>query len=146
MKNQAHVEKLLAVTGRLNALIRRENELLGALRHAEIKPVLEEKQMLSAVYARHYQALREAESLSDVDPALRRQLAETLAEFGTLLEENKMRLAANLEASRAMFAVIAEAAREHQATSHVYGKSGEIRDAGSKGFKPALSVGLNQEL
>ena len=108
--------------------------------------MLEEKQMLSAVYERHYQALREAETLDDVEPSLRRQLTETLAEFGTLLEENKTRLEANLEASRAMFAVIAEAAKEHQASSHVYGKSGEIRDASSKGFKPALSVGLNQEL
>lgn len=146
MNTSDRVMKLLSVTGQLNNLIQRENEMLAAQKSDGLKDLIEEKQSLGAVYEQHVRVLREEETMKEVDPSLRRRLAEALDTFSGLLEENKSRIEANIEASRRMFEIIAEAAKESQLGAGVYGNSGTIGGNPKRGYAPPLSVGMSQEL
>lgn len=69
-----------------------------------------------------------------------------MAGFDALLAENRARLAAKMEATKRVFEVIADVAKEHHTGANVYGKSGAMQSRSRQAYTPALSVGVNQEL
>lgn len=142
------VKRLISVTGKLSVLVQRENEALqspGAV--SELKDIVSEKQQLGHLYEEHLKGLGDEENLSEVDPDLRRRLKEAVVTFNGLLDENRARLEAKIEASRHLFEVIAECAKDHQGKKKagVYGQSGSVDQPARQAYGQPLSVGLNQE-
>jgi hypothetical protein len=66
--------------------------------------------------------------------------------FAKLLDENRVRVQATLEASHRMFEIIAAAVKDQQTTTGGYGQTGSVGGNAAKAYRPALSVGVNQEL
>ena len=118
---------------------------MGSSRASGLKELLDEKKALSNIYEQQAKILEDEKSMSEIDQNLRLRLKEAIFSFTSLLEENSVRLAAKMEATKRVFEVIANAAKEYQNASTGYGKTGHIGGAIHKAYKPAVSVGLNQE-
>jgi tRNA nucleotidyltransferase/poly(A) polymerase len=140
------IDKFLRVMAQLNTVIKRENELLAAHKTRSLATVVEEKKALSGAYEQHIKVLQEPGALDGIDPALRRRLADGLELFAKLLDENRARVQATLEASHRMFEIIAEVAKDQNVAATGYGHSGAPDRGAAKAYRPALSVGVNQEL
>ena len=146
MSSEDKIKKLLNVTGRLSRLVQQENEILaGDSRAAGLKDLLDEKKALSSIYEQQAKILEDEKALAEIDQNLRARLKDAIYSFNSLLEENGVRLAAKMEATKRVFEVIANAAKEYQNSATGYGKSGHMGNSIHKAYKPAVSVGLNQE-
>jgi len=119
--------------------------LAGSSRALGLKDMLDEKKALSSIYEQQAKILEDEKSMSEIDQNLRLRLKEAIFAFNALLEENSVRLVAKMEATKRVFEVIANAAKEYQASSTGYGKTGNIGGSIHKAYQPAVSVGLNQE-
>lgn len=140
------IDRFLKVMAQLHAVIKRENELLAAHKTRGLAAIVDEKKKLSGVYEQHIKALQEKGALDGVDEGVRQRLRERIDGFAELLDENRIRVQATLAASRRMFEIIAESVKEYSASNSGYGETGTIGGSTAKAYRPALSVGVNQEL
>ena len=140
------IDKFLRVMAQLQAVIRRENALLASHKMRGLAEIVEEKQKLSDVYEQHLKVLQQDGVLDDVDERVKERLRVRVKGFADLLDENRIRVQATLTASRRMFEIIAEAVKEYSTSNSGYGETGTIGRKGTKAYRPALSVGVNQEL
>ena len=139
--------ELLDVTARLSKLLKQENAILASNKRANrIKPLQEEKIALSNAYEQQLQTLGNEDDLKDIDPGLTNRLRDAVTSFGLLLEENATRLKAKIDAGEHLFRIISESAIDHQDKTAGYGSSGAAVDNKRQAYRPAVSVGLNQEL
>lgn len=146
MSNQDKIKTLLNITGRLSRLVQQENEILaGSSRASGLKDLLEEKKVLGDIYEQQVKILEDETALAEIDSNLRARLKEAVFSFTSLLDENSVRLKAKIEATKRVFEVIANAAKEYQSSAAGYGKTGNMGGSIHKAYKPAVSVGLNQE-
>ena len=145
MEPTERIEKFLKVISRLGAVIRRENQMLSEHKTRGLSEIVDEKKTLSGAYEHHITALQEPGALDGVDHSVRERLFESLDSFAALLDENRTRVQAMLEASHRMFEIIADAVKDQQASYAGYGQSGTMGGDAAKAYRPALSVGLNQE-
>ncbi|GEM_PF-1083434 len=148
MKAEERVKRLLSVTTKLSDLVKQENELLAQDKRArDLADIVNEKQSLSTVYEQHIQSINEDASMSEVDSALRQRLKDAIAGFNQLLAENKIRLEAKIHASKHLFQVISDCARDRLNETGAYGENGTRENAAARqAYRPPVSVGLNQEL
>ncbi|MEE2999596.1 MAG: hypothetical protein VX693_06700 [Pseudomonadota bacterium] len=138
---------LLDVTARLSKLLKQENAILATNARANrIKPFQKEKIALSYAYEQQLQTIGNEEDLKDIDPSMAKRLRDAVTSFGLLLEENATRLKAKIDAGEHLFRIISESAIDHQDKTAGYGSSGATVDNKRQAYRPAVSVGLNQEL
>ena len=146
MTIEEKIKKLLSVTGRLSKLLKQENEILGQPGSTKGLPeMIAEKQSLSVVYEQHIKIVNEDENLQLVEPGLRRRLTDALTAFGILLDENTIKIRARMEVTDRIFLIISEAAKSHQNINGGYGQNGAIVTSARQAYRPAVSVGVNQE-
>jgi len=146
-KIEDKISDLLDVTGRLSKLLKQENAILASNERANrIKPLQKEKMALSNAYEQQLQTLGNEEELKDIDPSLANRLRDAVTSFGLLLEENAARLKAKIDAGEHLFRIISESAIDHQDKTAGYGSSGATVSNKRQAYRPAVSVGLNQEL
>jgi len=146
-KIEDKISDLLDVTGRLSKLLKQENAILASNERANrIKPLQKEKMALSNAYEQQLQTLGNEEELKDIDPSLTNRLRDAVTSFGLLLEENAARLKAKIDAGEHLFRIISESAIDHQDKTAGYGSSGATVSNKRQAYRPAVSVGLNQEL
>lgn len=132
--------EMLQTTQRLTDLIAEENHLLETQRPAAIKPLLDEKERLSAAYARgltQIKAFSQAE-LKGSDAALRQSLNEAMVRFqDNVVRNGKLLLQMKTLSEGLVSAVTAEANRGREPAS-VYSASGRLNARAS-----AASLALN---
>ena len=139
--------QLLDVTARLSQILRQENQILAADGRANgIKPFQKEKIALSYAYEQQLQSISNEEELQNIDPSIANRLRDAVSAFGLILEENATRLKAKLDAGEHLFRVISESAIDHQNKTGGYGSSGATVGNQRQAYRPAVSVGLDQEL
>lgn len=147
MTGNEKITKLLSVTSRLTKLLQEENEILSHPGRADgLKELLSEKQNLSHVYEQQMRILDDQNTLQESDPALRRRLKEAVESFNVLADENQLALMARMEATKRVFAVIQQAAQEHQGARSTYGVTGEVESSVRQAYRPAVSVGVNHDI
>lgn len=147
MTSEEKVQRLLSVTTRLFQVVKQENEMLSSNQRPKgLKELVSEKESLCTAYEQHIMALSEDQTLKEVDPALRRRVKEAMATFSSLLEENATKLEARIAAGNHLFRIISSAARQHLANRGVYGKSGAMASETRQAYRPAVSMGVSQEL
>ena len=66
--------------------------------------------------------------------------------FTKVIDENKVRLQAKIEGTKRIFAIIQDAANEYKSSVSTYSEAGTTENLSHQPFRPAVSVGLNQEL
>ena len=146
-KIEDKISDLLDVTGRLSKLLKQENAILASNERANrIEPLQKEKMALSNAYEQQLQTLGNEDELKDIDPSLANRLRDAVTSFGLLLEENAARLKAKIDAGEHLFRIISESAIDHQDKTAGYGSSGATVSNKRQAYRPAVSVGLNQEL
>nr|HIL75543.1 hypothetical protein [Rhodospirillales bacterium] len=146
-KTEDKIMDLLDVTARLGKLLKQENAILATNKRANrIKPFQKEKIALSYAYEQQLQTIGNEEELKDIDPGMASRLRDAVTSFGLLLEENATRLKAKIDAGEHLFRIISESAIDHQDKTAGYGRSGATVSNKRQAYRPAVSVGLNQEL
>ena len=146
-KTEDKIMDLLDVTARLSKLLKQENAILATNKRANrIKPFQKEKIALSYAYEQQLQTIGNEEELNDIDPGMASRLRDAVTSFGLLLEENATRLKAKIDAGEHLFRIISESAIDHQDKTAGYGSSGATVSNKRQAYRPAVSVGLNQEL
>jgi len=148
MKNmEEKIIQLLDVTARLSQILKQENQILATNGRANgIKPFQKEKIALSYAYEQQLQSISDEEKLKNVDPGIVNRLRDAVTSFGLLLEENATRIKAKIDAGEHLFRIISESAIDHQGKAGGYGSSGATVENERQAYRPAVSVGLNQEL
>ena len=146
-KIEDRILDLLDITTRLSKLLKQENAILITNQRANrIKPLQSEKTALSLAYEQLLQTIGNDEDVANIDPGLANRLRDAVDSFGLLLEENATLLKAKIDAGAHLFRIISESAIDHQDKTAGYGSSGATVGNQRQAYRPAVSVGLNQEL
>ena len=147
MSTENKAQDFLDLTGQLSRLVKRENELLKTPgRAGGLKDVLVQKQALSDAYEQQLHYFAEPKVTDELDPVERSRIKEAITALTAMMDENKNRLEAKIEAAKHVFEIIANVAKDiRQKQSGVYGRSGGMGDNARQPYAPAVSVGLNQE-
>lgn len=150
MNAEEHVNRLIAMIGRLTSVLREENERLSHPGRAKgLNEIVQQKEALSRSYEQHLKALGNEEEMKKVNPELRQRLKDAAAQLTELMDENRRKLEVKMEATKQVFKIIAEAAKEYRAASAVYGRTGAVGvdpQQARKAYRPAVSVGVSREL
>ena len=147
MNTEDMAQEFLNLTGRLSQLVKRENELLKIPGRAKgLQEILAEKQGLSALYEQKLHYFNEPEIIGKLTPVDRARIKEAITALTAMMDENKNRLEAKIEAAKHVFEIISNVAKEYrQKQSGVYGSRGELGENARQAYVPPVSVGLNQE-
>jgi hypothetical protein len=147
MSTDDKAQEFLNLTGQLSQLVKRENELLKTPGRANgLKEILAEKQVVSDAYEQQLNYFSQPKVVSELDPVARSRIKEAITTLTAMMDENQRRLEAKIEAAKHVFAIIANVAKEYrQKQFGVYGSSGGVGDNVRQAYRPAVSVGLNQE-
>ena len=147
MSTEDKAQDFLKLTGQLSQLVKRENQLLKTPGRADgLKEILAEKQALSDAYEQQLNYFIEPKVVEELDPVERSRIKEAITALTAMMDENKTRLEAKIEAAKHVFEIIANVAKEYrQKQCSVYGSSGAIDENVRQAFRPAVSVGMNQE-
>ena len=126
MKSEAdqRFDELILLTERLAQITESEAEALKNKRPRELAPLVDEKALLSAHYARAAQQLkRDGELIKSASPALRQKLRDSTKRFQTALADLTERLERVRKISEGMVRAIAEDAASRRAKPIGYGKT-----------------------
>lgn len=150
MNTEEQVKRLLSMIGRLTHIVREENERLNHPGRAPgLKEIVSEKEALGRSYEQQVKVLGNEEEMKKVNPELLQRLKEGATHLARLMEENKLKLETKMEATKLVFKIIAEAAKEYRAASASYGRTGAVGIEPSqarKAYRPIVSVGVDREL
>lgn len=150
MSTEEQVKRLLSMIGRLTHVVREENERLNHPGRAPgLKEIVTEKEALSRSYEQQLKVLGNEDEMKKVNSELLQRLKEGATHLALLMEENKRKLESKMEATKLVFKIIAEAAKEYRAASASYGRTGTVGIEPSqarKAYRPIVSVGVNREL
>lgn len=139
----SQVERLIAATRALIAVVEQENKLLEAHEYKAIKPLLDRKVAAADTYeALYHTVLRDVDGLATINADLRaelRQQIETLTQHG---ERNRHLLSAAADANDMMIKSIVRAASN--ATQRVNGYTAEGTSYSQAPRHDPLSVTLNR--
>lgn len=145
--SEEQVARALGVIGRLTRLLQDENAILRVPGRPNGMGALQaEKEALSKAYEQEIKLLGEAEGVKKLKPELRGRLKEAADALVTIMEDNRRRIEAKLEATRQVFQIIADAAKEYRAASAGYGRTGTSALPTRAAYRPALSVGVDRKL
>ena len=147
MSTEDKAQDFLNLTGQQSQLVKRENELLKTPGRANgLKEILAEKQALSDAYEHQLNYFGEPKVVRELDPVVRSRIKEAITALTAMMDENKRRLEAKIESAKHVFEIIANVAKEYRQKQYsVYGSSGGMDENVRQAYRPAVSVGLNQE-
>ena len=146
MNIDAKIKSLLKLMQELNRAVRHENQLLKQQTSQEsLRHSLKQKQSLLQSYEQHAAMFKDNAELVHADRSLRHHLIDEADLFNKLIDENKMRLQAKIEGTKRIFAIIQDAAKEYKGSVSTYSQAGTTENLSHQPFRPAVSVGLNQE-
>lgn len=150
MNPEENAKRLLGVIGRLSGVLKEENKQLEVPGRAKsIAELAKEKELLSRSYEQEVKVLINPEQRAKLKPEIVTRLVEAANALNALMEENRRKLEAKMEATKAVFKIMADAAREFRAASAGYGKTGaygnDVKSARAA-YQPAVSLGVNREL
>lgn len=118
------LDELLLLTERLTRLTEQEIEKIETRRPKEMEPIIEQKGVLSAQYARVAQTLKRNQDLvKAASPELRKSLKDATKRFHETLEALTRRLDRVRQISEGIVRAIATDAAEHRASPVGYGKT-----------------------
>ena len=150
MNPEEHAKRLLTVIGRLSGVLKEENRQLDVPgRPKGLTDLVKEKDLLSHSYEQEMKVLANAEHRAKLKPELMTRLVEAATALGELMEENRKKLEVKMEATKTIFKIMAEAAKEFRAASAGYGRTGAYGNDSQKArsaYQPAVSLGVNREL
>lgn len=150
MNTEEQAKRLLSMIGRITNLLREENERLDHPGRAPgLKEIVTEKEALGRSYEQQVKVLDNEEEMKKVNPELRQRLKEGATHLARLMDENRRKLEAKMEATKLVFKIIAEAAKEYRTASASYGRTGAVGiepTEARKAYRPVVSVGVNREL
>ncbi len=150
MNPEEHAKRLLSVIGRLIGLLKEENKQLDVPgRPKGLTELVKEKDLLSHSYEQEMKILANPEQRAKLKPEVMTRLVEAATALGELMDENRKKLEAKMEATKTIFKIMAEAAKEFRAASGGYGRTGAYGTDGQKvrgAYQPAISLGVNREL
>ena len=147
MNIDGRIRSVLELMRELSGLIHHENQLLKQQGSQEsLRDSLKQKQSLLQSYEQQVAMFKDNAELSNADRGLWRHLIEETDSFNKLIDENKVRLHAKIEGTKRIFAIIQDAANEYKGATATYSKAGTTENLSHQPFRPAVSVGLNQEL
>jgi ribosomal protein L17 len=150
MNPEEHAKRLLSVIGRLTGVLKEENKQLDVPgRPKGLTELVKEKDMLSRSYEQEMKVLAAPEHRAKLKPELMERLVEAATALGALMEENRRKLEVKMEATKTIFKIMAEAAKEFRAASGGYGRTGAYGTDTQKvrgAYQPAVSLGVNREL
>jgi ribosomal protein L17 len=150
MNPEEHAKRLLSVIGRLTGILKEENKQLDVPgRPTGIEELVKEKELLSRSYEQEMKVLADAQQHAKLKPELIARLVEAATAVSDLMEENRKKLEVKMEATKTIFKIMAEAAKEFRAASGGYGRTGAYGTDTQKvrgAYRPAVSIGVNREL
>ena len=115
MSTEDKAQDFLNLTGQLSQLVKRENELLKTPGRANgLKEILAEKQALSDAYEHQLNYFGEPKVVRELDPVVRSRIKEAITALTAMMDENKRRLEAKIEATKHVFEIIANVAKEYR--------------------------------
>jgi flagellar biosynthesis/type III secretory pathway chaperone len=127
MKSEAdqRFDELILLTERLAQITERESEALKSRRPPrELEPLVEEKALLSAHYARAGQHLkRHSDLIKSASPELRQKLKDSTKRFQGALDDLTRRLSRVRQISEGVVRAIATDAADRRSTPIGYGKT-----------------------
>jgi flagellar biosynthesis/type III secretory pathway chaperone len=126
MKSEAdqRFDELILLTERLAQITERESEVLQSRRPRELEPLVEEKAVLSAHYARAGQHLkRHSDLIKSASPELRQRLKDVTKRFQGALNDLTQRLSRVRQISEGVVRAIATDAADRRSTPIGYGKT-----------------------
>lgn len=122
------VSDLLKTTSRLIGVLEREIEMLRAMDPRGMQALQEEKIVLAAAYESQVKSLNERpETMHDLDPALRDELAEATERFQATLDQNQRRLRAAKQATDSVLRAVVDAVEKQQSADRGYAADGAYR-------------------
>ena len=119
------VERLIDLTGRLNALLEKENEILARRRPREMAPFQAEKSKLAAAYAREIRAVaKDRDQYNRAGAGLVERLKEITQDFEARTRRQKALLDGARQASEGLVKAVAAEAARSDPQNRAYGASG----------------------
>ena len=150
MNAEENAKRLLSLIGRLSGVLKEENQRLSIPGRAKgLKEIVVEKETLSRAYEQQIKILSMPDVRENLKPELLARIVEAANGLGILMEENYRRLQAKMEATKLVFKIMAEAAKEFRAASGGYGPTGAVgvdSQQARQAYRPAISLGVNREL
>jgi nitric oxide reductase activation protein len=150
MNPEEHAKRLLNVIGRLTGLLKEENKQLDVPgRSKGLTELVKEKDLLSRSYEQEMKILINREQRAKLKPEVMTHLVEAATALGALMDENRRKLEMKMEATKTIFKIMAEAAKEFRAASGGYGRTGAYGSDSQKpraAYQPPVSLGVNREL
>lgn len=144
MDANTRVSDLITISGRLAALLTKENAALRAHDSAAVSTLLKEKETLCRAYEARIRGMDqddEVEALKELDDDTRDRLRELGRKVEDLMTENAHLLKAEMEAGRRLLDAFAEAVKETRPGPGTYASNG------GSAVNPDLSrVTLDQSL
>lgn len=141
------VNDLIVITGRLAALLERENEALRNRRNKDLNEILDEKVTLGRVYESRIMGLAEDEAaLNEVDPELRERLRGVGEKVKGLIEENADLLRVAIESNRRVVNMIAEAVKASVPSAGTYSETGAASPQDHRAAPKNVAISLDRTL
>ncbi len=139
------VNDLIAVTGRLVEVMKREIQILKTMDLEELKALQGDKQGLADVYEKRVRALSgDPEAFGAVEPVLRDELRATTEEFHTVAGRNQRALAAARQVNRKVIEAVVDAIQDKAAETNVYQSSGALSGIGNAQGAEHVSIAVDQ--
>lgn len=133
---------LIAITGRLIELMRREIEMLRVMRPSGLKELQEEKSALARLYEQQIKALRESPvRLTALASVLKDELVAVTRHYEKTLTVNAQALKAARDANEGLLKAIVDAASQGRSTT--YSSTG-TRTSARKADAEPVSLAIDQ--
>jgi len=142
--NATRLRDLIALIGRLIALMDQETALLRGMRSDQIGALQPEKTRLAGLYVGMVRDLRKnPELLAAVGQAVRAEVAEAMARFEKVAAENERAISAARTANERVLKAIVAAVNSRRSVG-TYGKTGAIAEAPRPQRTQVLSIAVDR--
>lgn len=147
MNATGRVTDLIEITGRLEALLMKENKALSDKDAKEATRFLEEKNNLSRIYESRIKGITDnPTALSEVEPELRLKLRELGEKINLMIRENARLLKITIDANRRVVEMVAEAVKSQQPGPGIYSAKGTSNKADVHSAPRNMALSLDQSL
>ncbi len=145
MNTPNQITDLLKITGRLIGVLERENEVLHAMRPAEIEALQQDKVALSTAYEAQIKSFADQPGFLDtVQPALRAEFKTVIGKFQSTLAANERALRATRDTSRRVLEAIAYEIDRKRRENAGYSADGYATAASKSRSGQPLSVAIDE--
>lgn len=147
MSEANQVSDLLQITARLTGILKREVEMLRAMKPADILSLQQDKIVLSTAYESRIKSMKSnPEILRAIPPALRADLKAMVGAFRAVLSENERSLRAAKETTESALRAIAEEVQAKTRKHAGYSAKGALATPDEARRSSALSLAFDQLL